>query len=498
MNPNAEPSSRALSLERSLWVLLAAGTLVRVILLFWLSPFYDDAFITFRFAQNLASGAGLVFNEGERVLGTSTPFFAVLLGVLHKLTTISIPALGVGIGLLCFPISFIGFNKLLVVSGLTSSQRGWVLVLFSFIPSLVLANIAGMESGLVVALMVWGAYLLFKGSNYSGVVLGILVLTRIDAVAFVGVVMLVSVLANRKVPWRSSLIFSLVVGAWFVFATWYYGSPIPNTAVAKMVAQPDTAPLPERLHMGVAYYLKTTSALRSLVFVPAFLLGAFYSFKTKNFVSLGFLIFLVLYILAFAIPGAPVFPWYMVPGNVAVSVLVGLGYWWATALVMAGRNERFQYEALALLSAFLCSWVYYDASKTWLLMKISNTRVVGEHIAGSAPGKTAFAEPAGAIGYYCSCRLIDNIGLVSPKVVDYYKRPGGRPRWFSTAFREIKPDVVIFRQIEIDENKLFPEMTPLFTPEEWAWFERTYERKLVANPPEYDKTIHRFYVYHHR
>ena len=36
----------------------------------------DDAFITFRYAQNLLSGQGLVFNPREQVLGTTTPLFA--------------------------------------------------------------------------------------------------------------------------------------------------------------------------------------------------------------------------------------------------------------------------------------------------------------------------------------------------------------------------------------------------------------------------------------
>jgi hypothetical protein len=32
----------------------------------------DDAFISYRYGQNLATGVGLVFNPGERVLGSPT------------------------------------------------------------------------------------------------------------------------------------------------------------------------------------------------------------------------------------------------------------------------------------------------------------------------------------------------------------------------------------------------------------------------------------------
>ena len=33
----------------------------------------DDAYITYRYARNLADGAGFVYNPGERVLGTTPP-----------------------------------------------------------------------------------------------------------------------------------------------------------------------------------------------------------------------------------------------------------------------------------------------------------------------------------------------------------------------------------------------------------------------------------------
>jgi arabinofuranosyltransferase len=42
----------------------------------------DDAFICFRYAANLADGAGPVFNAGDRVEGASNPLWTVLLGLL--------------------------------------------------------------------------------------------------------------------------------------------------------------------------------------------------------------------------------------------------------------------------------------------------------------------------------------------------------------------------------------------------------------------------------
>ncbi|MDQ6739848.1 MAG: hypothetical protein M3021_05655, partial [Actinomycetota bacterium] len=39
----------------------------------------DDSYITYRYAQNLPAGHGLVFNLGERVLSTTTPLYTLLL-----------------------------------------------------------------------------------------------------------------------------------------------------------------------------------------------------------------------------------------------------------------------------------------------------------------------------------------------------------------------------------------------------------------------------------
>src|SRR5688572_7143347 len=43
---------------------------------------YDDAFITYRYAYNLATGAGFVYNLGEWYMGTTAPLYGMLLGML--------------------------------------------------------------------------------------------------------------------------------------------------------------------------------------------------------------------------------------------------------------------------------------------------------------------------------------------------------------------------------------------------------------------------------
>jgi hypothetical protein len=64
---------------------------------------YDDAFITFRYAENLYQGVGFVYNPGEKILSTTTPFFTFLLVLLRHLSP-NLPQLAFLVGTISLPI----------------------------------------------------------------------------------------------------------------------------------------------------------------------------------------------------------------------------------------------------------------------------------------------------------------------------------------------------------------------------------------------------------
>src|SRR5512147_2303751 len=54
-----------------------------LIWLAWMHEFrLDDSFITYRYARNLAGGLGLVYNQGDSILSTTAPLYAILLALL--------------------------------------------------------------------------------------------------------------------------------------------------------------------------------------------------------------------------------------------------------------------------------------------------------------------------------------------------------------------------------------------------------------------------------
>src|SRR5688500_2464907 len=82
---------------RQRWFFYVALVVVRIIGLNYFH-FYDDAYITLRYARNLIEGNGFVFNPDEWILGITTPLWGLVGAVLHLLPfQIEYSVLGVSI-----------------------------------------------------------------------------------------------------------------------------------------------------------------------------------------------------------------------------------------------------------------------------------------------------------------------------------------------------------------------------------------------------------------
>ena len=130
----------------------------------------DDAFITFRYAQNLISGAGFVYNAGEHVLGTTTPLYTILLSL------VSLPFGGAAAP---FPTLALVLNAffdavccwLLVrlASRLGYPIAGWIsAAIWAVAPMSVTFAIGGMETSLFVCLILATFYFYYSQRPTAG------------------------------------------------------------------------------------------------------------------------------------------------------------------------------------------------------------------------------------------------------------------------------------------------------------------------------------------
>jgi len=192
----------------------------------------DDPFVTYRYAENLAAGHGFVYNEGERILSTTAPLYALLLAA-GRLVTSDLPALSNWIGILslwggaCLIYRIcVRFGQLAagIVAGL----------LYATFPLLWLS--LGFEVPFYLLLALGGFYCSFSGKlALAALLMAAATLTRADGVIPAGVMFLGQWLeAKGQRPMvKGLLIYLLALAPALIALTVYFGSPVPVTLAAK-------------------------------------------------------------------------------------------------------------------------------------------------------------------------------------------------------------------------------------------------------------------------
>lgn len=199
----------------------------------------EDAYISFRVIENLLSGAGLVWNLGERVQVFTHPLWLFLLVPLVSLAHDPYWAS------LCLSYALLVFVVCVLFS--IGKRSSWVtmavLLVLLASRSFIDYSSSGLENPLVHALLVAYLWVYFRWREYRqrhvllGVGFALLYLARPDAVVIVLPSMLLDLLTyirhERRPPWFLLVGASLIV-SWSVFALFYFGSAVPNTALAKL------------------------------------------------------------------------------------------------------------------------------------------------------------------------------------------------------------------------------------------------------------------------
>jgi hypothetical protein len=206
---------------------------------------YDDAYITFRYAHNLASGRGLVFNPGDATDSASSFSYTIMIALLEKLGSRDHPLNALIIGLACAG----GVAATVYLACLARTRR---LFLSLFLACTCAANglvsgwaVSGMETLLYTLLVTSTAYRSFVRGRLGWLeallVLACL-LTRFEAVLLAGAWFVLAVARYRRAEPRERRTISacvLAVGAGFAafLALKYalYGTVIPHAFALKTI-----------------------------------------------------------------------------------------------------------------------------------------------------------------------------------------------------------------------------------------------------------------------
>lgn len=375
---------------------------------------YDDPYITYRYAENLRSGVGLVYNPGERVLSTTTPLYALLLALLGFLVQ-DIPRLSNLISLIGLAVGAYSLYRL---------GHAWREPVVGLVGALMLPLSALMISTLgaetcFYVMLTLGAFALEAEQRHSWALFlaGLATLTRGDGVLIVVVLVSLYLIRHRRLPWAPILVFVLTIGPWYLFSWMYYGSPFPVTLAAKH--QQGLMTISRSFAGGLCDLVMTRLANWRLWPAAALLvMGWIYAFvKARQWLSL--LSWAVLYFVGYTVLGVSRYFWYYAPLVPIAVVGVGLGIALLCRWCEAALPLRYQ----RVLCIILLSLVLLPQARS--VMRLSRQvdpraaiyRDVGVWLGENSPPDARVGTlEVGIIGYYARRSMVDFAGLIQPDV----------------------------------------------------------------------------------
>ena len=420
--------------------LFALTVLVRLVFHQYTDFIADDAFISFRYAHNLAVGDGFVYNLGERVMGTTTPLFTILLGFFGSIG-LDIPRAALVMGLFASGLISVIIYRLAILLRMTH-WASMPAVLHALWPRSVVADSCGMETALFSLFVIGAVY--FYTSRLPIYAMGMATLASVTRPeGFALLAMLTGYyLFHYRERWVQLLITPLfLLGPWLVFATLYFGSPIPNSVSGKLALYSRWGTM--SLWDTLVYYLAWHNPAGWIITLMA-VIGGWWFWRKQNWGGLA-IIWLVGLIAFYVLSGARVFFWYPAP-------LYPLMLIFATAAFpsLAGRFpqvEQFgrKYAWVVILIVAIVSTVgLYPAAKYYhgfqIAMNDCHLAVATFLKENVEATELVAAEDIGYMGYYSGKRILDRDGLVSPEAAPYNRSGdyGGlvrdyRPKWIVAA-----------------------------------------------------------------
>jgi hypothetical protein len=410
-----------LGLAAVFWLLLAALPAVRLA-----GRAVDDVFITYRYAQNLAAGQGFVFNPGERAFGITEPAVGLVLGGLAWSSGIAIPILGTLFTAAALLALATGF--LVEARGRNRLAEGLVLGTLLLATPL-LWGTQGAAGPAVLALLLLAGRLAETRPLLAGVLCGVAVAFRPDALVGGAVLAAMLLLRMRRIPWRFGLAAGAVVALLALAAYGWFGAVIPQTLVAKQfhAARNPGSWIGLGSFWGFAIERSKEGPLGAAVpwTLLAGLLGATLFLRRGSLAERVVVVDGLLLALIYPLLRVPFFSWYAIPP--LVSLLWGLAQILGASARAARQRDGARRWSLASVAAILAllvlAWLggfvlfLRDARPDWrTVVYLEAGRWLHDHAAPDA--SLAFHE-VGMLAFSSQRRVEDLLGLVTPRSLPY-------------------------------------------------------------------------------
>lgn len=433
-------------------LLLAALACLSLVVRVTIGPHItDDAYITFRYARNIVEGAGFVYNPGEHVLGTTTPLYTLVLSLFaFILSPAAIPWIAVALNALSDAISAILVFKL-IKQFAESDVVAWASAIsFALAPLSVTAAVWGMETSFYTMLLLLTYHFWMKGATHgAALVSGLTLLTRPDAAILVLLIFGSMLIVREKIPFTELGLFLVLVAPWLIFSWLYFGSPVPNSFIAKAakwsIAQPETSAwVVFAWYLGALFIGYRPVAgiwhLARIIFNAVFsTIGVASAAMVGNWKALLFFSYPLLYMAVSLLLEASMFPWYVIPLQpfAIMAVVMGLAHL-ARPIFADGKGSRYL-PVRSSTAFFLLLWMIplMMALSEYTFISVDDGKlsirggIIGQReelyrqaALELAPQVTVATRVAtseiGSLGYHSRAHILDAAGLVSPIATSYF------------------------------------------------------------------------------
>jgi hypothetical protein len=418
----------------------------------------DDSYITFRYARNIQAGLGFVYNPGEFVQGTTTPIYTLILAFLAILFgPTKLPEISFGIAILA---DFINTWLLFRISKhiLRHAMTAFILaVVFLLQPQRLNVAAGGMETSLLITaiLAMYDCHLIGK-KPYSAAIWGALaILIRPDAILAVIPVIIHLVWKNRTIAGKALLLGIAILTPWYIWATWYFGNPIPFSILAKTATYQNYS-AGETLSLILTFLgTGTVGPYRDqLIILPGLIVAIFLIIfglrwiMKNNPESLIVIIYPLLYFLVMTIRRAPLFfSWYYLPLMPGLLLIFFSAFRYLVQPLKSGKQK-------ILYGFFTFTLVFFPAILMQVFPGWSSSREIetlyhqaSESIVNQSAKKLVFAPDIGVIGWNLpDAKILDPIGLVSPISLEYLERFVDPAIAKKALIKDLKPDFVVAQE----------------------------------------------------
>lgn len=473
-----------------LWLLIGCAGFIRILFAARLLPdgLFDDSYITLRYSANLIRGLGLVFNTGERVMGTTSPLFAFLLAASGRILGPShLEGLAVSIGILACLGTLYFCERILAVAGVPQAVKWTFLAVLAFLPSFISNSTSGMETPVVLFLMALSLYLYIENRLVLVSVVGFLLfLSRADTGFWLLALGIHILLSRRGKPLRDLVwpltLFCTAVATWLFFTKMYFGTVVPQSIVGKAVSH-SAFVLPDwdytLMYLSAFVPAQRLGAWGLVVIFAIFLFLVPYALDLwrKHAQLRPILYFFPIYVTAFLASHAPLFSWYSIPPKWAFYLIAVYAFWRFLSESIKLLNLPLKPSmAMALLGVFIFGLAVHAVTTQFKRPQANPSVAISNYIEQNLrPEGRVFLEHIGLIGYKTGRYIYDYMGLVTPETTRLRRLYGSV--WLPKAARAYDADVVILYDSDLPVIQ-----SP--TDDDAIWFQKNYVHMKDYRQPE--------------